>query len=89
MKTTTKKGGTMGFRQAAVVLAFLGASSVMANTPGSASLSASEAIPVEEIVLVSKTERQASGTEQGENCLGDLLGGLTGSLLLGSLLGGF
>ncbi|MDC0712009.1 hypothetical protein POL68_26310 [Stigmatella sp. ncwal1] len=86
MKTNTKKGGTMGFRQAAVVLAFLGASSVLANTPGSVSLSSEAAVPVEEIVLVSKAD--APPKPQGENCLGGLLVGLPTELLGNLLLGG-
>jgi hypothetical protein len=83
MTTNTKKAGRAGMRQAVVVLAFLGASSVMANTPDLPARSFAEAVPVEEIVLVSKSEPRAS--EPGENCLGDLLGGLLGTLLIGGL----
>jgi hypothetical protein len=84
MTTKTKRAGGVGMRQA-VVLAFLGASSVMANTPDGAARASTGAVPVEEIVLVSKSEPRAPDAEPGENCLGDLLGGLLGTLLLGGL----
>ncbi|SEU21795.1 hypothetical protein [Stigmatella erecta] len=83
MTTNTKKAGRAGLRQAVVVLVFLGASSVMANTPDLPARAFAEAVPVEEIVLVSKSEPRSP--EPGENCLGDLLGGILGNLLLGGL----
>ncbi|SEK97827.1 hypothetical protein SAMN05444354_103228 [Stigmatella aurantiaca] len=85
MTTNTKKAGRAGVRQAVGVLALLGASSVLANTPGLSALASTQAVPVEEIVLVSKSEPRSPGSEPGENCLGDLLGGLLGTLLIGSL----
>lgn len=85
MTTNTKQAGRAGVRQAVGVLVFLGASSVLANTPDLPARASTQAVPVEEVVLVSKSVPRPPGSEPGENCLGDLLGGLLGTLLIGSL----
>lgn len=90
MKTNGKNGKMAGFRAAAVLLAVLGTTGVMASQPGSGARFAEEAVALDEVVLVSKMnlDPDPSGTPEGpQGALLDSGGGGKGGGLLGGVLG--
>ncbi|ADO73995.1 hypothetical protein [Stigmatella aurantiaca] len=86
MMTNAKKSWKSGYRAMAVACAVFGATTVMAQAPAS-----SEAVPVEEVVLVSKTTEGSEPVNGGEdfpecnvvgcNIIGNFLGTLIGNFL--------